>query len=276
MTTAERHGVITNYLGVVLSVIAIILSVISMHHSHVMETREIVQILQAKDDGYYYFDGENLFRNFQVTIANNSAIPVSVIEITIERGWSMGRVGRDWDMRTFSFSNMPDILPLNLEANHTEVITIPWLIQLSQKNMEKIRAAKESSINVDSILLEVTDSEVKLTSNCSYTFQFAASDWLSTYSIQASAPKLDKALSVTLHTGKDKSYVLETEDTASVSLLCRKTVDSSRSVRLQVSKSVDEGELVAALMCSGLLQSSEPAREFLESTVPQISTNQEE
>lgn len=128
-TRSEYHGVITSYAGLALSLVAIILSVITMYQSHVMQTREAVQILRAEDDGYYHFDGEKLFKNYQVTIANNSAIPVSVVEITIER---------DGEARTFEISDLPDILPLNMEANHTDMITIQWEIELSAENAQKI------------------------------------------------------------------------------------------------------------------------------------------
>ncbi|MBQ9521569.1 MAG: hypothetical protein IJR72_03255 [Oscillospiraceae bacterium] len=127
---SEYHGVITSYAGLALSLIAIILSVITMYQSHAMQTREIVQILRAEDDGYYHFDGETLFKNYQVTVANNSAIPVSVVEITVER---------DGEARTFEISDLPDILPLNMDANHTEMITIPWEIELSAENAQEIK-----------------------------------------------------------------------------------------------------------------------------------------
>ena len=130
LTTSERHGVIIGYLGVALSVVAIILSIISMYQTHVMETRENVQILRAEDDGYYHFDGEKLFKNFQVTVANNSAIPVSVVEITIER---------DGEARTFEVSDLPDDLPLNMESNYTKMVTIPWTISLSEEDAQTIR-----------------------------------------------------------------------------------------------------------------------------------------
>ncbi|MBQ9493910.1 MAG: hypothetical protein IJR54_09310 [Oscillibacter sp.] len=134
MTTSERHGVITSYAGLFLSLIAIVLSVLTMYQSHVMETREIVQILRVEDDGYYHFDGEKLFKNFQVTVANNSAISTSVVEITIER---------DGEERAFEVSKLLDILPLNMEANHTEMITIPWEVELSPENAQKINEVFE-------------------------------------------------------------------------------------------------------------------------------------
>lgn len=115
-----------------------------------METREIVQILRAEDDGYYHFDGETLFKNYQVTVANNSAIPVSVVEITIER---------DGEARTFEVSDLPDILPLNMEANYTEVIKIPWNIDTSAEDAQKIQDEFSSEILKESDI--VTSSKVQ-------------------------------------------------------------------------------------------------------------------
>lgn len=138
---SEYHGVITSYAGLALSLIAIILSVITMYQSHMMETREIVQILRAEDDGYYHFDGEKLFKNFQVTVANNSAIPVSVVEITIER---------DGEARTFKISDLSDILPLNMESNHTKMITISWNIELSEDELQIIREYEEKAEETES------------------------------------------------------------------------------------------------------------------------------
>ena len=150
---SEYHGVITSYAGLALSLIAIILSVITMYQSHVMETREIVQILRAEDDGYYHFDGEKLFKNFQVTVANNSAITVSVVEITIER---------DGEARTFEISDLPDILPLNMESNHTKAIIVPWNIKLSEDETQIIRGymgEKESDMVLSSKTAAISEED---------------------------------------------------------------------------------------------------------------------
>ena len=175
LTRSEYHGVITSYAGLVLSLIAIVLSVITMYQSHVMETREIVHILRAEDDGYYHFDGEKLFRNFQVTIANNSAIPVSVVEITVER---------DGETQTFEIADLPNVLPLNMESGHTEMITIPWNIELSEENEQTIREH-----------MEETESDAIF---CPSKATFVSQKVL--------------ALSITLHTAKNHQYILTTED----------------------------------------------------------------
>ena len=122
LSRADYHNVIVAYVAIVLSVISLFVDVIQAF------PRESIQILRVEDDGYYHFDGETLFKNFQVTVANNSAIPVSVVEITIER---------DGEARTFEV--LPDVLPLNMEANHTEMITIPWNIDTATEDAQKIR-----------------------------------------------------------------------------------------------------------------------------------------
>ena len=124
LSRADYHNVIVAYVAIVLSVISLFVDVIQAF------PRESIQILWAEDDGYYHFDGEKLFKNFQVTVANNSAIPVSVVEITIER---------DGEARTFKISDLSDILPLNMEANHTDMIIIPWSINLLAEDMQTLR-----------------------------------------------------------------------------------------------------------------------------------------
>ena len=218
LTRSEYHGVITSYAGLVMSLIAIVLSVITMYQSHIMETREAVQILRAEDDGYYHFDGEKLFKNFQVTVANNSAIPVSVVEITIERGE---------ESRTFKISDLPDILPLNMESNHTEMITIPWEIPLSDSDKlslyiayhheNQVRSNQENSYIKSEMVVSarVSDMWASMTEELKETFtgldeaaMLRMLDFLSRYSGNRLYNLVAISLSVTLHTAKDNLYIL--------------------------------------------------------------------
>ncbi|MBR0283109.1 MAG: hypothetical protein IJQ81_16225 [Oscillibacter sp.] len=226
---SEYHGVITSYAGLALSLIAIILSVITMYQSHMMETREIVQILRAEDDGYYHFDGETLFKKFQVTVANNSAIPVSVVEITIERGD---------ETRTFRISDFPDNSQLNIDANFSRLITIPWSIDTSEENAQVIReymGETESDIVLSSRFPEIGTSVIGTPSDESKSGDALeqARQWLIDNPKKGEAERVDikdvflwmwrqakplqekqkvLTLSITLHTAKNNQFVLTTED----------------------------------------------------------------
>ena len=83
--------------------------------------REIVQILNVTDDGCYHYDGEKLFKNFRITVANNSTIPVSLVGIEIER---------NGESRTLDTSDLSGIIPFNVDSNSTQVLTVPWTIPL--------------------------------------------------------------------------------------------------------------------------------------------------
>ena len=189
LSRADYHNVIVAYVAIVLSVISLFVDVIQAF------PRENIQILGAMDDGYYHFDGEKLFKNFQVTVANNSTIPVSVVKITIKR---------DGEAKTFEISDLPDVLPLNMETNHTEVVTIPWEIFLSSSSKSWL---DRRYTNSESELLFPSGDNLKERAE---TFFEGNSDAVAYYEALYGQRKI--SLSITLYTAKKNRYSLATED----------------------------------------------------------------
>ena len=138
LALAERHSVITSYGGLVLSLIAIVLSIISIYQTYITDSRETVQILNAEDDEYYHYDDntETLFKNYRITVANNSSIPVSIVKIDIDR---------DGEVYTYSFAELKDVLPINMEENHTKTIVIPWKMLLTERQKTVLKDTLDSN-----------------------------------------------------------------------------------------------------------------------------------
>lgn len=189
LSRADYHNVIVAYVAIVLSLISLFVDVIQAF------PRESIQILRAEDDGYYHFDGERLFKNFQVTVANNSAIPVSVVEITVER---------DGEARTFEISDLPDILPLNMDTNHSEIITIPWEIFLSSSSKSLL---DKRYISNESELLITSRDNFRERANAFFEGDSEKVDY---YAALYEPKKIP--LSIMLCTAKNSQYSLKTED----------------------------------------------------------------
>lgn len=183
MSRADYHNVIVAYIALVVSVFSLFVD------AYEYFPRENIQILRVEDDKYYHFDGEKLFKNFQVTVANNSAVPVSIVKITVER---------DGVVRTFQISDLPNILPLNLEAGYTTTISFPWNIYTTAEDAQKIREFSQESLKESDIVYPSTILHIGTSYPNDPSKNTSSSNAVT--------------LAITLCTAKNNQYVLITEN----------------------------------------------------------------
>lgn len=113
----------------IITIISFFLAVYSTMNTVIIQNREVLAIYSVHETEYF-FDGESLTYQISVLVSNNSAVPVSVVSLSMKRPISTGR----W----LTFDSSPTNLPLNLDANSAKEIIIPMTILLTDEQAQAI------------------------------------------------------------------------------------------------------------------------------------------
>lgn len=132
----EKFGIITSF---VFSLMAFLLSIIN----YKVERIERILILDAYESNYI-FDGENLYKNICFSIANNSDINISIIEINMKID------GEDYLFNSVDNS----ICPINMNSNETVKNNINIPIIIDEVDKEFILNKYGVNFNIDFFELE--------------------------------------------------------------------------------------------------------------------------
>lgn len=140
LTKLEKFGIISSF---ICSLIAVMFTIGEFVYDNILNKSEKIIILDEYESDYI-FDGEKLYRNISIVIANNSDINVSIVEINIERG------NEKYSFRSFENS----ICPINMESDETIAKVIPIQFEIDEMDKEFILNKYGKNCEIDAYELD--------------------------------------------------------------------------------------------------------------------------
>lgn len=138
------------YSSLVISLLALAFSVFSFYYDNILSNKESIIIIDASAE-QYYFDGECLVCNVSLAVYNNSKADVSITTLIL-----------NIENEKYRFDSADNIiLPVNLESNHTEQITIPLQVGIDQNDVDFISKKYGINCTIDPYELEMYLEEGK-------------------------------------------------------------------------------------------------------------------
>lgn len=140
LSILEKFGIISSF---IFSFIALGFNIVQFVYDNILEKSENVLIL-AEYESDYIFDGNKLYRNISIVVANNSDINVSIVEMKVKIGdkyYSFGAIENE-------------VCPINMNPNVTIVKTIPILKEIDDIDRDYILNRYGKNSNIDPYELE--------------------------------------------------------------------------------------------------------------------------
>lgn len=126
-------------------ILGLVLSILNIYQTRIIDRKEKLAIYSVQYTDYRFLENK-LKRSFYLTLANNSYTDVSVINGIITLNENNYNIN----------SNNSNKLPLNLEANHTEIFEVILTFNLSDEELKILREIYEE----DSLLSDFEISNI--------------------------------------------------------------------------------------------------------------------